>query len=113
MRQPARSSATPCASGMAIATSLPVISRCCGAVGTLARQAVSPVLSIFPRCLPPRNPPNCVAKVVRTHLVDQQLLGIWRDIAVENEAAADRVLLRIDQRLRHLSEFPLMGPLRQ
>jgi toxin ParE1/3/4 len=54
-----------------------------------------------------------VAKVVRTHLVDQQLLGIWRDIAVENEAAADRVLLRIDQRLRHLSEFPLMGPLRQ
>jgi toxin ParE1/3/4 len=54
-----------------------------------------------------------VGKVVRAHLVDLQLSGIWRDIAVENEFAADRVLLRIDQRLRHLSEFPLMGPLRQ
>ena len=54
-----------------------------------------------------------MAKVVRTHLVDQQLAGIWRDIAAENEPAADRVLLRIDQRLRHLSRFPLMGPLRK
>jgi toxin ParE1/3/4 len=54
-----------------------------------------------------------VAKVVRTHLVDQQLAGIWRDIAGENEGAADRVLHRIDQRLRHLTEFPLMGPLRE
>ena len=54
-----------------------------------------------------------MAKVVRTHLVGQQLAAIWRDIAVENEGAADRVLLRIDQRLRHLFEFPLMGPLRE
>ena len=54
-----------------------------------------------------------MAKVVRSHLVDQQLAVIWRTIAVENEAAADRLLLRIDQRLRHLREFPLMGRLRE
>ena len=54
-----------------------------------------------------------MARIVRTHQVDEQLARIWQDIAAENQPAADRVLLRIDARLRHLAEFPLMGPLRQ
>ena len=54
-----------------------------------------------------------MARIVRTHQVDEQLAQIWQDIATENQPAADRVLLRIDARLQHLSDFPLMGPLRQ
>jgi toxin ParE1/3/4 len=54
-----------------------------------------------------------VARIVHSHQVDEQLARIWQDIAAENQPAADRVLLRIDTRVRHLAEFPLMGPLRQ
>lgn len=43
---------------------------------------------------------------------EQELRGIWRDIAAESTAAADRLLLKIDKRLQALRDFPNMGSLR-
>ena len=39
----------------------------------------------------------------------QDLKEIWHYIAVENRQAATRLLLRIEERVNALAEFPLMG----
>ena len=41
-----------------------------------------------------------------------QLRQIWRYVAADNPAAANRILLRIDERLQILRRFPRIGPVR-
>ena len=43
---------------------------------------------------------------------EEELRQIWRHIAAENPGAADRLLLRIDDKLQVLRDFPGMGTLR-
>ena len=43
---------------------------------------------------------------------EAELRQIWRYIAAENPAAADRLLLKIDGKLQSLREFPKIGALR-
>lgn len=43
---------------------------------------------------------------------ESDLRAIWRYIALEDQAAADRVLLQLDKRMQALREFPEMGPAR-
>lgn len=43
---------------------------------------------------------------------EAELRQIWRYIAAENPAAADRLLLKIDDKLQILRDFPKIGTLR-
>ena len=43
---------------------------------------------------------------------EDDLRQIWRHVAAENPAAADRMLLRIDEKLQLLRDFPAIGTLR-
>lgn len=43
---------------------------------------------------------------------EEDLRQIWRHVAAENPAAADRMLLRIDEKLQLLRDFPDIGTLR-
>jgi len=50
--------------------------------------------------------------VKRTRQSEDDLLEIWRFIALDNPAAADRVLDRIEHTIGLLAQHPLMGPAR-
>ena len=50
--------------------------------------------------------------VKRTRQSEDDLLEIWRFIALDNPAAADRVLDRIERTIGLLARHPLMGPAR-
>ena len=43
---------------------------------------------------------------------DADLRNIWRYIAADDPAAADRVVLRLDERMQVLQRFPRIGPAR-
>jgi toxin ParE1/3/4 len=53
-----------------------------------------------------------VAELFLSHRAEADLREIWRYIATDNPAAADRVLLRIDAKLQILRRFPEIGPAR-
>ncbi len=42
----------------------------------------------------------------------QDFKRIWRYIALDNEAAADKLLLAIDAKIEQLRSFPEIGPIR-
>jgi toxin ParE1/3/4 len=52
------------------------------------------------------------ASVVFSPAAEADLDDIWLNIALENPAAADRLIDDIRQRSDQLSEFPELGPLR-
>jgi toxin ParE1/3/4 len=51
--------------------------------------------------------------VIRTAYADDDLIAIWLHIAQDNEAAADRLLDRIDARLQQLATYPFSGAPRE
>jgi toxin ParE1/3/4 len=53
-----------------------------------------------------------VAELFVSRRAEEELRQIWRYIAAENAGAADRLLLRIDDKLQVLRDFPGMGTLR-
>ncbi len=53
-----------------------------------------------------------MARVVYSPRAEQDLRGIWRDIADHNEAAADALLRRILDKAELSAEHPFMGPAR-
>ena len=53
-----------------------------------------------------------MAELFVSRRADADLREIWRCIASDNPAAADRVLLRIDAKLQILRRFPQIGALR-
>ena len=53
-----------------------------------------------------------MAELFVSRRADADLREIWRYIASDNPAAADRVLLRIDAKLQILRRFPQVGALR-
>jgi toxin ParE1/3/4 len=53
-----------------------------------------------------------VAELFVTRRAEADLREIWRYIAANNPAAADRVLLRIHAKLQILRRFPQIGALR-
>lgn len=48
--------------------------------------------------------------IVRTAHAEEDLIAIWRYVAGEGEAAADRLLDRIEGRWQQLAVYPLSGP---
>lgn len=50
-----------------------------------------------------------MVEIVVSNRAEQELRNIWRYIARENPAAADKILLRIDAKLQLLREFPEIG----
>ena len=54
-----------------------------------------------------------MSEVLRSKLAELDLLEIWLFIAEDNEDAADRFLDLLDQKCRHLAEYPLSGRSRQ
>jgi len=53
-----------------------------------------------------------VAELLISRRAEAELRRIWRYIAAENPAAADRLLLKIDDKLQILRVFPKIGTLR-
>ena len=53
-----------------------------------------------------------MAELFVSRRAEADLRSIWRYIAYDNPAAADRVLLRIDKRIQILRHFPEIGALR-
>jgi toxin ParE1/3/4 len=53
-----------------------------------------------------------VAELFVSRRAEADLRSIWRYIAFDNPAAADRILLRIDRRIQILRRFPTIGALR-
>lgn len=53
-----------------------------------------------------------MATIYVTRRAEEDLREIWRYIAIENMDAADRLLLRIDDRLQILRDFPEAGTAR-
>jgi toxin ParE1/3/4 len=53
-----------------------------------------------------------VAELVTSRRAEEELRQIWRHIAAGNPAAADRLLLRLDEKLQLLRDFPGIGTLR-
>ena len=53
-----------------------------------------------------------VAELFVSRRAEADLASIWRYIASDNPAAADRVFLRIDARMQILRRFPEIGALR-
>jgi plasmid stabilization system protein ParE len=50
-----------------------------------------------------------VAKYILSPKAEQDLREIWREIAPDNEAVADALLMRIFDKAELASEQPLMG----
>jgi toxin ParE1/3/4 len=48
-------------------------------------------------------------KIKRTSLAQNDAIEIWEYIAQDNEAAADKVIDQIDDRIKSLSMMPLSG----
>lgn len=53
-----------------------------------------------------------MAKLFISRRAEEELRQIWRYIAAENPAVADRLLLRIDDKLQILRDFPGIGTVR-
>jgi toxin ParE1/3/4 len=53
-----------------------------------------------------------VIRVVATSQAERELREIWRDIALENEPAADRILMAIADKFDLLAQHPRIGPRR-
>jgi toxin ParE1/3/4 len=53
-----------------------------------------------------------VAELFVSRRAQADLRSVWRYIASDNPAAADRVLLHIDKRMQILRRFPEIGTLR-
>jgi toxin ParE1/3/4 len=53
-----------------------------------------------------------VAKLLVSKRAEADFREIWRFIALHNPEAADRILLRLDERLQMLRLFPRLGPTR-
>lgn len=53
-----------------------------------------------------------MTQLVFSRQADEELRAIWRCIAVENEAAADRILLALFNRIEQLRHHPYLGPRR-
>lgn len=53
-----------------------------------------------------------MAEVVTSRRAEAELREIWRYIAEDSLDAADRVLMRIDTKLRALRDFPDIGTMR-
>jgi toxin ParE1/3/4 len=53
-----------------------------------------------------------VGRVTRTKSADDDLDEIWLRVAIDNTAAADRLIDRIVARCRDLAEYPRLGPAR-
>jgi toxin ParE1/3/4 len=53
-----------------------------------------------------------VAELFVSRRAKAELREIWRYIAAENPAAADRLLLKIDAKIQILRDFPKIGALR-
>lgn len=51
--------------------------------------------------------------IIRTDRADEDLIDIWVNIAIENPAAADRVLDAIQRRWQQLSLYPYSGVARE
>ena len=49
-------------------------------------------------------------QIVRSPAAKQDLGDIWAAIAVTNKNAATRLLIKIDERIRALCDFPSIGP---
>jgi toxin ParE1/3/4 len=50
-----------------------------------------------------------VTELVISRSAEEELRDIWRYIAAENPDAADRILLKIDEKFQILREFPDIG----
>jgi len=50
-----------------------------------------------------------MGRIVRTRQAREDVLAIWEYIAADNETAADRLLKRIDETARRLSENSALG----
>jgi len=53
-----------------------------------------------------------VAELFISRRAEEELRQIWRHVAAENPTAADHMLLRIDEKLQLLRDFPAIGTLR-
>jgi toxin ParE1/3/4 len=53
-----------------------------------------------------------VAELFVSRRAEADLRNIWRYVAYDNLAAADRIILRIDKRMQILRDFPAIGALR-
>ncbi len=54
-----------------------------------------------------------MAKVRRTKRANQDLISIWRHIALDNPEAATRQLTEIEQKFQLLAHFPKIGRARE
>lgn len=54
-----------------------------------------------------------VLPIIRAARAEDDLIAIWLYIARDNEAAADRVLDRIEARCQQLAAYPYSGPPRE
>ncbi|CDX29625.1 Plasmid stabilization system [Mesorhizobium sp. SOD10] len=52
-------------------------------------------------------------RIVRTSHAEEDLIAIWQYVARDSEAAADRLLDRIENRWQQLAIYPSSGPLRE
>lgn len=50
-----------------------------------------------------------MARIIRTRQARSDVLDIWEYIAADNTAAADKLLLRLDEVVRLLAEQPELG----
>ena len=48
-------------------------------------------------------------ELIRSAQSEQDLIGIWRHIAADNESAASKLLERIDRRIQGLAKHPFVG----
>ncbi len=53
-----------------------------------------------------------MAELFISRRAEEELRQIWRHIAAENQTAGDRLLLRIDEKLQVLRDFPDIGTMR-
>jgi toxin ParE1/3/4 len=51
-------------------------------------------------------------RIFYTRRAEEELRGIWRYIAEDNEPAADRILLAISEKIDLLRDHPRLGPRR-
>src|SRR4051812_37826423 len=117
MPPPARSCGMPCACGSNAAICTISMPMCFAAGGTRARPAVARAgwtsdASFRKSARPSRGPAAGVAELFISRRAEADLRDIWRYIAADNPGAADRVLLRIDQRAQVLRRFPRIGAAR-
>ena len=67
----------------------------------------------MPKSAPSWRPTRAdVAELFISRRAEEDLRQIWHYVAAENPTAADRMLLRIDEKLQLLRDFPAIGTLR-